>query len=131
MVQFTDYIVRGRFAEDGLKISELTNCIPRVCFGRMNEKFPAGGVYELSYDDALREAKEAVVSPEPLSMRQAKFLKVIQKDGELFVSFLSRARAALIDTNYRLQCPHAIPPAKGCGTAGCPTDGISYGEGQL
>ena len=35
-------------------------------------------------------------------MRRAKFPKVVQKDGETILSFLSRARAALVDANYKL-----------------------------
>ena len=71
------------------------------------------------------------MSPETLSVRRSNFLQVRQKDGEAFVSFLSRARAALVDTNYRHPCIHATPPSKNCGIDGCPSEGASYGEDQL
>ena len=76
MVQFEDYTVRGSVYTDKFKISELTRSIPKACFERMNEKYPAGGVYQLSYNDAVKEAKKAVVSPESFSVRRANFLQI-------------------------------------------------------
>ncbi|MEE3092336.1 MAG: hypothetical protein VX326_08705, partial [Pseudomonadota bacterium] len=113
------------------KISELTRAIPKPCFERVNERFPKGAVYALSYADAVKEAKRAVVSPEATSVRRSNYLDIRQKDGEAFVSFLSRARAALVDTNYRHPCFHAVAPAKSCGVDGCPSEGTSYGDDQL
>ena len=66
----------------------------------------------------LREAKEAVVSPEKSSMIRAKFLKVVQKEGETFASYLFRMRAALVDVEYMLRCTQ------------CAHDN-DYGENQL
>ena len=86
MVQFEDYTVCGSINTTKFKISELMRSIPKACFERMNEKYPAGGVYELSYNDAVKEAKKAVVSPETLSVRRANFLQIRQKDREAFVS---------------------------------------------
>ena len=131
MVQFEDYLALGNVDKDGRKISELTRTIPKPCFERMNKKFPAGAVYKLSYAEAVREAKKSVVSLETLSVRHSNFLQIRQKDGEAFVSFLSRARAALVDTNYRHPCIHAIAPSKRCGVDGCLAEGASYGEDQL
>ena len=93
MVQFEDYLDLGKVEDNHRKISELTRAIPKPCFERVNERLPAGAIYELSYVDAVKEAKRAVVSPETLSVRRSNFLQVRQKDGEVFVSFLSRARA--------------------------------------
>ena len=43
MVQFTDYVVRSKFGEDNLKISELTRCIPKACFERKNKSTRRAG----------------------------------------------------------------------------------------
>ena len=100
LVQFEDYLDLGNVVDNHRKNSELTRAIPRPCFERVNERFPAGAVYELTYADAVKESKRAVASPEMPSVRRTNFLQVRQKDGEAFISFLSRARAALVDTNY-------------------------------
>ena len=82
-----------------IHISEPTLAIPKPCFNRVNERYPKGAVFALSFEDAVEEAKRAVVSPEATSVRRSNFLDIRQKDGESLVSFLSRARAALVDTS--------------------------------
>ena len=56
LVQFEDYLDLGNVVDNHRKISELTRAIPRPCFERVNERFPAGAVYELSYADSVKEA---------------------------------------------------------------------------
>ena len=131
VVQFENYLETGQVTDTRRKITELTLAIPKPCFNRVNERYPGGAVFALSYENAIKEAKRAVVSPEATSVRRSNFLDIRQKDGESFVSFLSRARAALVDTSYRHACFHAVPPAKSCGRDGCPVEGNSYAEDQL
>ena len=111
-MQFENYLDMGHVVDTHRRITELTLAIPKPCFNRVNERYLKGAVFALSYDDAVKEAKRAVVSPEATSVRRSNFLDIRQKDGEAFVSFLSRARAALVDTNYRHACFHAVPPEK-------------------
>ena len=44
LVQFEDYLDLGNVVDNHRKISELTRAIPKPCFERVNERFPAGAV---------------------------------------------------------------------------------------